>query len=182
MYLLEKDDFFWAGDSDNPADLVRDIRLQKIDVAILDTQACPSCKEVCKFLSTMYPGTKIIIHSPFGQASWIPEFIQLGVAGFVSKDSSLEDMEAGIRAVVNNEVYLCPVTKASLSRPSKFTNREKEVLQLVARGFSTSDIAEKLFVSPKTVETHRMNIANKVQAKNTAELMTYVAHNGFLFE
>ncbi len=173
-----------------------------IDVLLLDMdletqlyQPLTDCYNYCVQLQKDSPLIRIVLHSPYVHSGWISKFMALGVTGFVSKNSMYSQVAAAVRAVYAGELFVCPVIIQHFSNypefladrniPLKmiysiFSAREMEVLDLISRGLSTKDMSVKLFVSEKTVETHRKNIIDKAGVKNTAELIRFVSIRGLL--
>ena len=117
--------------------------------------------------------------------------LEAGAAGFLLKDCAFEELDTAVRTVAANKTYLSPgitgiviegylgqTTSDKQPARSKLTAREREVLQLLAEGGSTRDIADRLCVSIKTVETHRRHIMKKLKINNIAELTKYAIREG----
>ena len=115
--------------------------------------------------------------------------------GFVSKKAGYEELLAAIKTVHAGKKFISRDTSKKLKNLNEFlegivdtlrgekdffSQREKEVLELLAKGYSTKDMAKHLFITEKTVETHRKNMAKKANAKNTAELVAFASARGFL--
>lgn len=137
--------------------------------------------EILRQFAPKNPKTRFIAISANFTPDSIRELLELGCHGICAKSSSATKLKEGIREVRNGSGYLCPIA-ASLLREShltingaakkkgKLSNREREVLQAVAEGFSTKQIAEKLEVSVKTIEAHRANLMKKLDARSAVEL------------
>lgn len=131
------------------------------------------------------PDLKIICLSMFGDEKYYQRMVESGAKGFLLKDSSIEEVFAAIEAVMNNESYICYDVMKALSGAMRRNNdadilseREVDVLLGICRGLSTQEIAEELFLSKRTVDTHRANILEKTGSKNTASLVVYaIKHN-----
>lgn len=137
--------------------------------------------EILRQFSPKHPKTRFIAISANFTPENIRELLELGCHGIIAKSSSASKLKEGLREVSKGSGYLCPVS-ASLLREShlsrtpagrrkgKLSNREREVLQAVAEGFSTKQIAEMLQVSVKTIEAHRANLMKKLDARSAVEL------------
>lgn len=137
--------------------------------------------EILRQYGPKHPGTRFVAISANFNPDTIRELLELGCHGIVSKASAAEKLKEGLREVGNGSGYLCPIC-ASLLREShlagsaiakktnRLSNREREVLQTVAEGFSTKQIAEMLQVSVKTIEAHRANLMKKLDARSAVEL------------
>jgi two-component system response regulator NreC len=136
------------------------------------------------------PGIKVIALSMHSDRRFVVNMLKAGASGYLLKDSAFEELAAAIRAVMANKTYLSPgvsdvVIKDYISGPkldssafSVLTAREREVLQLMAEGKSTKQIADRLIVSVKTIETHRQQIMNKLNIHSVAELTKYAIREG----
>ena len=133
------------------------------------------------------PNLKIICLSMFGDEKYYSRMVEAGAKGFLLKDSSIEDVFAAIEAVINNEEYICHEVMQALSGAMRknedtevLSEREMDVLLGICRGLSTQEIADKLFLSKRTVDTHRANILEKTSSKNTASLVVYAIKNNLV--
>jgi DNA-binding NarL/FixJ family response regulator len=120
--------------------------------------------------------------------------LEAGASGYLLKDSAFEELAGAIKAILKDQIYLSPaiagvVLSQSLSRLGskrrsqqiELSKREREVLQLIAEGKSTKEIAATLYVSVKTVETHRKQIMDKLDIHSIAELTKYAIREGVAF-
>jgi DNA-binding NarL/FixJ family response regulator len=186
----------WVGDGSDMDIFIKKLPGLEVDILLLDADTCPDCIDFCNYLKTYYPQVKIIIHSPYKRADWLDKFLEAGIGGVVSKNSGVNELLIAIHTVYKGKPYVCSYISKEFNnineylenknitlRPVSpgFTNRETEVMDLIAQGLSTKVIADKLFVSIKTIETHRKNLISKAQVKNTAELMAYISNEGLLF-
>jgi len=150
---------------------------------------------ICEHIREHYPSVKVIAHSVYDDADRVAKIINAGAMGFVSKKAGYEELVQAIRTVHSGRKYICPETSKKLKNLNEFldgivdtlrggkdffSHREKEVLDLLGKGFSTKDIARQLFITEKTVETHRKNMAEKAKVKNTVELVAFAAARGFI--
>ena len=154
------------------------------DVVLLDIQMPGKDGiELCKTLKKEFPRMKIIGLTSFSQVSFISEMLRNGADGYLFKSTSEHELLDAIRTVHKGEQYLSKevndrmIAKAMFKTRSdssfipKITRREKQVLGLIAEENTTQEIAQKLFLSISTVETHRMNLCSKLDARNTAGLV-----------
>lgn len=133
------------------------------------------------------PDLKIICLSMFGEEKYYSSMMEAGAKGFLLKDSSIEEVFAAIKAVMNNEEYICHEVMQALSGAMRrnedtevLSEREMDVLLGICRGLSTQEIADELFLSKRTVDTHRANILEKTGSKNTASLVVYAIKNNLV--
>ena len=136
------------------------------------------------------PGLKVIALSMHSDRRFVVNMLKAGASGYLLKDSAFEELAAAIRVVMLNKTYLSPgvsdiVIKDYVQGPredssvfSVLTPREREVLQLMAEGKSTKQIADRLHVSIKTIETHRQQIMTKLGIHSVAELTKYAVREG----
>lgn len=142
--------------------------------------------ETLKILKDKHPGIGVIILTIHEAESFILTTIQAGANGYLAKNAEAEEVELAIREVFKNGFYFTPAmlavmrkglvkktSPANLSGENSLTLREKEVLQLICKQLSSSEIAEKLFISSRTVEGHRNNLLLKTDSRNTAGLVLY---------
>jgi two-component system response regulator NreC len=191
--LLEAEhDMKVLGEADNGREVLRMAREFSPDVIIMDI-SMPDLNgiEATRQILTDHPGIKIIALSMHSDSLFILNMLKAGASGYLLKDCALEELVKAIRTVVASKTYLSPgvsdiVIKdfvCSWSDPgasafSLLTTREREVLQLMAEGKSTNQIAECLCVSVKTVEAHRKQIMNKSGIYSVAELTKYAIRQG----
>lgn len=147
--------------------------------------------EVCKIVSREYPDVRVIALTNYHQSNFIKNMIRNGAKGYLLKNSSKEDLIEAIRTVMKDQIFLPGELQKKLLNESfgvkekdtfipKLTNREKEVLAAISDELTTNEIAESLFISSKTVETHRNNLLQKFDAKNTAGLIKRAFQIGLL--
>lgn len=166
----------------NPDIVLTEVNLSKMNGVIL-TQKILECSD----------STKVIALSSVGQKRNIEAMIQAGVSGYVLKDCGFEELIRCIDEVLSGRTYLCKevegkiidsylrlIKNISPFRDNSLTMREKEVLQLVAEGYSTHRIADSLHISTKTVETHRRKIMTKLEIKTIAGLTKYAIKEGYV--
>ncbi|MFT4972260.1 MAG: DNA-binding NarL/FixJ family response regulator [Saprospiraceae bacterium] len=140
--------------------------------------------EVSKKLNREYPEIKILAVSMFNEESFVTEILQHGASGYILKNTGKTELLKAIQTVNNGQSYFSKeVTQTIMgslmknkNEPKKKTKlkisrREKEVLQLIMQEFTTQEIANKLFVSIKTIESHRGSLLSKLNARNTAGLV-----------
>ncbi len=150
--------------------------------------------EVTRHVRARYPDVRVIILSMLDQEKHVFEAFEAGVKGYLLKNSSLEEMINAIRLVASDREVVCSeLAIAILRRTAKsdpaiqgdqleidLSNREKEVLTLIAEGHTNEEIADKVFCSRRTVEGHRQSLINKLGARNTAQLIYMASKKGLL--
>ena len=143
--------------------------------------------ELCQTLSSKYPDLGIIAISGQDEGMVISQMLQNGARGYVLKNAESSEIIDAVRTVHQGQKFLCQRTKNSLEKLDrqlteipKITRREKEVLLLIAEDLTTAQIAEKLFISHHTVESHRKNLMEKFQVKSTASVISKVKNLGLI--
>lgn len=162
------------------------------DVVVMDvTMADLNGIEATRQIHKEQPSVKVIALSMHSDRRFVKGMLEAGASGYLLKDCAFEELARAIHSVISNETYLSPgitdivvkgyLQKSSITSASAFstlTAREREVLQLLAEGRSTKMIAESLYVSIKTVETHRQRIMDKLNTYSIAELTKYAVREG----
>jgi len=138
--------------------------------------------ELCKIVKDKYPGIMIIGLSINNQPGVIRKMVEHGASGYVLKDASRQEIVDAIRAVAKGKTFYSRSVSAALRRPEAIdlpplTRREREVLELIADGYTNPQIAESLFVDVTTIDFHRKNMLAKYKVKNTAALIKVAVSN-----
>ncbi len=142
--------------------------------------------ELAAKIKAAYPTIKIIAMSTFNERSLISQMVQQGASGYLLKSASQEEIEEAILSVNANKLYMSldlalnKKEQDDMGKAPMLTSREKEVLTLIAEGFTNPQIANKLFVSPYTVDSHRKNLLTKFNVNNTAGLIKLAARLGLV--
>ncbi|MBI5371635.1 MAG: response regulator transcription factor [Sphingobacteriales bacterium] len=175
--LQHEKDVEWTGHAMTADSCLAFLRQQQPDVILMDINLPDkSGIDLCKEVKEKYPAVFIIGLSTFNQQSFIQKMMDNGASGYVLKNATQQELMDAISAVIKGKTYLSDevaqsLRKSSLVAAPLLTRREKEVLELIAGGMTNNEIAEKIFVSASTVDTHRKNLLAKLDAKNTAELV-----------
>jgi DNA-binding NarL/FixJ family response regulator len=142
-----------------------------MDISLPDKSGIDLCKEV----KEKYPSVFVIGLSTFNQQSFIQKMMSNGASGYVLKNATQEELMQAIEMVSKGKTFLSHEAAQSLRKKIAgtpvLTTREKEVLELIAEGLTNNEIAQKLFISVSTVDTHRKNLLAKFEAKNIASLI-----------
>ncbi len=177
---------------DRRALLLEGLELQIPDILLLDINMPDgSGLELAKELHKSYPDLRIIGLSNYSEPGFIKSMLRNGARGYLLKNTGKQELKKAITAVYKGEIYLPRTVRDILLSDSighqpgtsfipKLTRREKEVLDLVASEHTNSEIAEKLFISSKTVESHRNNLLQKLGARNTAGLIKSAMEKGLI--
>jgi len=148
---------------------------------------------VVREVSEHSPRTKIVILSMYGTTDYVREALKAGAKAYVLKDSTSEELVQAIREVAAGRYYIDKhfaeniidnyTGRARIAMPDpydKLTNRQREVLHLWTQGLTNAEIAERLYISPRTVEKHRTSLMRRLNLRNRHELVNYVLKRGLL--
>jgi len=184
--LMNEKDIVWAGQAMNAASCLGFFVNNTADVVLMDI-SMPGMDgvELCAIMKEKYPGIFILGLSTFNQGLYIKKMMENGASGYILKNSSKEELIKAIHVVKDGGIYfsgeagqaLAEYQKSSKTDLPVLTPREKEILGLIAEGYTNPQIAEKLFVSPFTVDTHRRNLLTKLDVKNTATLIRFAVEH-----
>ncbi len=160
------------------------------DVVIMDV-AMPDLNgiDATRRIADVKPRTRVLALSMHSDGRYVREMLQAGARGYILKDCAAEELTHAIRTVMAGQVYVSPGVTGTIvndyvrqltaaDQPATLTPREREVLQLLAEGGSTANIAAGLNLSVKTIETHRKRIMDKLDLRSIAELTKYAIREG----
>lgn len=176
-----------AATASNAFEALTALKAHSIQLAFLDVNL-PDINgiELCARIKKEFPLTAIIGLSTFKQRSYVSQMINNGASGYLVKSAGREEIEEAINTVLAGRMYFGadinsnkPETISEEDAPM-LTRREKEILVLIAEGMNSNQIAEKLFLSPYTVDTHRKNLLTKFNVGNTIILIKKASGFGFL--
>lgn len=194
--LLEAEpDFEVVAETGDGLEAVRLVEQQKPQILVVDLMM-PSLNglEVVRQVAQRGSRTRIVVLSMHANEAYVLEALKNGAAAYVLKDASAAELVRAVREVLVGRRYLSPPlsepvidtyirrakTSDSVDIYDTLTNREREVFQLAAEGNTTAEIATRLFISPRTVETHRANIMHKLGLRSQTELVRYALQRGTL--
>ena len=164
------------------------IQVLLLDINLPDGNGIAACKELLQ----KFPGLRIIALTNFEDVAFIKQIIKNGALGYLLKNTDKTELVTAIKTVLEGQRYLPQhigqmLLNESLGKnnPSsyfnpKLTSREKEILDLIIKEFTTEEIAAKIFISVKTVESHRSNLIQKLGVKNTAGLVRIAFEKGLV--
>ena len=153
-----------------------------VDVAVLDINMPEMDGLTCaKKIKSLFPEVKIIILTMYAQKGFIEEIVKIGVEGCLLKNNTGKELKEAITRVSNGKYYYDMIKTFTENKNEiyqyKLSEREIEILKLLADGLTSSQIAEKLFISEFTVKTHRKNILKKADVHNTSQLIQFALNN-----
>ena len=164
------------------------------DVILMDI-AMPGLNglEATRRIKKKFPRMKVLVLTMYTNEEYIFQILNAGANGYLVKETAFQDLISAIKAVYKNEAFMSPsiskkVINSYIKRAQNdeektceiLTTREREILQLIAEGNSSKKIAELLFISPKTVETHRTHIMDKLNIHNRTGLVKYAIRKGIV--
>jgi DNA-binding NarL/FixJ family response regulator len=194
LILDNEPDLTVVAEADDGAEAVAQARSTDIDLAILDI-AMPrqTGLQAARELSRLRPGLHILILTMYDNEQYFFEALKAGASGYVLKSVADRDLVAACRAAIRDEPFIYPGAETTLIRkyldraqqgdalPAKpITEREEEILKLVAEGHTSKEIGDILFISAKTVERHRANLLQKLGLRDRLELTRYAIRVGLI--
>jgi DNA-binding NarL/FixJ family response regulator len=166
------------------------LRSSKPDAVLVDLSLeDASGMELIRDVKQRHPGVPVLVVSMHDEALYAERALKAGASGYIMKDAPTGEVLSALRRVLAGGLYLSEamssrmlqqyvggVSLATGCSVNHLTDRELEIFEMIARGRSTREIAESLHLSPKTVETHRTHVVDKLNLKNSAELLRYAIH------
>ena len=185
--LSDSEGIVVAGTATNAFDAISFLKNNEVDIAFLDINL-PDINgiDLCKKIKEQFPNVKSVALSTFNERAYVSRMIQNGACGYLIKSSSKEDILEAIKQVQQGGYFMNvnfdqhPAADIVPRAIPFLTRREKEVLALIAEGMTNPQIAEKLFVSVTTVNSHRANLLMKFDVGNTASLIKVSATLGLI--
>lgn len=191
-----EEDLEVAGEASDGEQAVEQARILKPDVIVMDI-SMPGAGglEATRRIAALELPCRVLVLTVHAEEEYLVPVVQAGASGYLTKTSADEDLVEAIRTVARGQVYLPTQATTLLLREyknleddedaqelRKLSAREQEVLALTAEGFSSREIGEKLFISPKTVDTYRSRITSKLGLDHRSELVRFALRTGLLRE
>ncbi len=185
-----------VGEAGDGLELLKLLRTITPNMVILDI-SMPNLRgiEAVSRIRKQYPEVKVLMLTMHKDRTYLHQAIAAGAAGYLLKEDADPDLFTAIEKIRQGKIYVSPhlaedmlddwagmrrgEVNSSL-QPDVLTSREKEVLKLIAEGRSSREIGELLFISVRTVERHRANIMDKLQIRNTADIVRYAMQEGYI--
>lgn len=190
-FILNSDPrFLVVGETSNASDAIEIAKEKKPRIVLMDINMSPvNGFDATKMIRKFSPGSKVIGISMHSMPAYAKRMIQVGAMGYVTKNSSRDELLEAIMEVNAGKKYICAEVKNILAQQelengdtlpdmNQLSRREIDVVQLIKEGHSSREIAVKLEISLKTVEVHRYNILRKLKLKNTAALVNFINTQG----
>lgn len=172
-------------------DTIENALVYRPDIILLDINlGKDNGIELCEQIVNTLPKTKVIGLSLHDKVSIVKKFLSMGASGYLTKNVSPDELVKAIIEVHNGGNYICTEVQQKFSQQlfgstssdnePELTAKEIEVLRYIAKGLTSKEIADELFLSQRTIETHRHNILKKLQLPNSARLISWAIQNGYL--
>lgn len=190
--LNTRDGYQVVKTASNVLDAVEECLVYRPDVVLLDINLKgESGLDACEQIVNQLPKTKVIGLSLHDKVAIVQKLIAKGASGYLTKNIEPDELITAIDMVMAGNTYICKemqekfVNQMMFSQESEVSDKELtfkeiEILKLIAQGLTSKEIADQIFVSPRTVETHRHNILKKLDLPNTARLIAWAIKNGYL--
>ena len=187
LLVNQEPDLMVCGDADNAADAIRGIEAAKPRLAIVDLSLKESSGlELIKDLQIRCPKVLILVLSMHDESFYAERVLRAGARGYITKEEGTEKVVEGIRRILRGEIFLSekmaskmisklvdgPAASAKFS-VDRLSDRELEIFELIGEGLGTREVAEKLHLSIKTIESHREHIKEKLKLENATELLKH---------
>jgi two-component system, NarL family, response regulator NreC len=184
-----------VGEAPTGDDAVDQVRVLKPDVVLMDlSMPGSSGLDATRRIAALNLDTKILVLTAHAEEEYLVPVVEAGASGYLTKNSADSDLIEAVKVVAKGQVYLPPKAATLLLKRYKesddgdapglnaLSSREQEVLALTAGGFSSREIGKKLFISPKTVDTYRARITEKLGLTHRSELVRFALRVGLLSE
>jgi two-component system response regulator NreC len=188
LLLHQQDGVHVIGEADDVPSALRFVEARRPDVLVLDlNMPGPSSIEAIPEIKKLSPTTHVVVLTMQNDAAYARAALQAGAEAYVLKEAAESELLSAVRAVMRGVTYLNPSLGAQIARapaeperPDDLTDRELEILRLIARGHTNGEIGTMLFLSVRTVESHRAHIQQKIGRTTRAELVGYALDRGLL--
>jgi DNA-binding NarL/FixJ family response regulator len=186
-----------VGEGANGNELLEILEQKHPDVLLMDINM-PEMDgfEATKAVKEKYPDIKVLVLSMLDHEKYVNKMMEAGATGYALKNAGKDELLFAIKTVASGAKFICtdiglsfmnklqsnpqPLQITTEKKGAELSNREIEVLRNIAEGLTNAEIADKLFTSKRTIESHRQNIIEKTQVKNTAALIKYALTNGII--
>jgi len=192
--ISKYDDIEIVGTYLSGKDFLKELNKKQSDIAILDiSMPDQTGDEIARVVYQQYPKITMLALTNLDNIYYVKSMLQQGVLGYILKSASEEILIQAIRVINKGDQFLDPLIKSRLQHDkisiarqaahgTVLTRREKDVLKLLAENFTSQEIADKLFLSKRTIDSHRLNLLLKLEVKNTAALIKKCIDMGLLVQ
>ncbi|HCI82767.1 MAG TPA: DNA-binding response regulator [Ktedonobacter sp.] len=195
MMLNAQPDMEVVGEAQDGRQAIAEVQRLQPDVVLMDiTMPDMNGIDATRQIKRMLPETKVLVLTMHENDEYVFQALRAGAAGYMLKEAADTDLISALRIIQSGQFYLSPMAQSVMvgdylqrvrtgeekDSYSSLTEREREILKLVAEGFTNNQIAEKLVISPKTVDTHRTHVMDKLNLHSRAELVKYAMRRGLL--
>lgn len=188
--FIDKDKVFQAS---NGLEAVNMIKRSQPQLVVMDVNM-PEMNglEATELIKNQFPEIKVLILSHYNNEPYVLRALKVGADGYMLKDAAVEELQQGLSDIINDKMYISPdIDQNIVERLMKsedgqidaldiLTSRQRSILQLIAEGHSTKDIAEKLYLSVKTIEAHRANIMDRLDIRDVPGLVRFAIRVGLI--
>ncbi len=195
MMLNAQPDFDVVGEAQDGRQAIQEAQKLQPDVILMDiTMPDMNGIEATRQIKKLLPETKVLVLTMHEHDEYVFQALRAGASGYMLKEAADTDLISALRVIQNGQFYLSPTAQSVMvgdylqrvrtgeekDSYSSLTEREREILKLVAEGYTNNQIAERLIISPKTVDTHRTHVMDKLNLHSRAELVKYAMRRGLL--
>ncbi len=195
MMLNAQPDFEVVGEAQDGRQAIQEAQRLQPDVILMDiTMPDMNGIEATRQIKKILPDIKVLILTMHEHDEYVFQALRAGASGYMLKEAADTDLISALRVIQNGQFYLSPTAQSVMvgdylqrvrtgeekDSYSSLTEREREILKLVAEGYTNNKIAERLIISPKTVDTHRTHVMDKLNLHSRAELVKYAMRRGLL--
>ena len=187
--LSEINDFEIVGEAENGKEAIEKVKELSPDIVIIDiSMPVMTGIEAIKIIKENFPRVKTLVITIHSEVEYVEQIFKSGATGCLYKSAGKTEFELAIRTIANGQNYFSSIMSRILVEEKYFnkadnnplTKRELEILKWIAEEYSNQEIADKLFISVRTVETHRKNMMQKLNVNNTISLIKYAIKQGII--
>ena len=195
MMLNAQPDMDVVGEAHEGRQAIQEAQRLRPDIVLMDiTMPDMNGIEATRQIKKILPDVKVLVLTMHENDEYVFQALRAGASGYILKEAADTDLISALRVVQNGNFYLSPTAQSVMvgdylqrvhageekDSYSSLTEREREILKLVAEGYTNNQMAERLVISPKTVDTHRTHIMDKLNLHSRAELVKYAMRRGIL--
>ena len=197
MMLNAQPDMEIVGEAQDGRQAINEAQRLQPDIVLMDiTMPDINGIEATRQIKKLLPDTRVLVLTMHEHDEYVFQALRAGASGYMLKEAVPTELITALRVIQSGQFYLSPTAQSVMvgdylqrvrageekDSYSSLTEREREILKLVAEGYTNNQIGERLFISPKTVDTHRTHIMDKLNLHNRAELVKYAMRRGLLEE